>query len=188
MVCQWVCGFGRARRSEEALVRLCTGKRTLQLPGEDRGELELAKAYFPRTRFRNRGRPCLAGSCQNVTEALPTEMQPVFAPYGSSRCPQPFCSLPSPPSRQTTSRKETGEPPSPGGAGRGSSACADAAPSLTHLMLLHHFAEAGIPLRDPSVKLGNSHFNCQYELQSGPNRNQTPRRGLRRRLRPSLRR
>lgn len=63
MVCQWVCGLGRAQRSEKAFARLCTGKCTLQLPGSTGGEL--AKAYFLRTRFRNRGRPCLAGSCQN---------------------------------------------------------------------------------------------------------------------------
>jgi hypothetical protein len=61
-------------------------------------------------------------------------------------------------------------------------------PALTHLMLFHHFAEARIPLRDPSVKLGDSHFHRQHYFQSGLNRNQTPRRGLRRRLRPSLRR
>lgn len=35
---------------------------------------------------------------------------------------------------------------------------------LTHLMLLHHFAEAGVPLRDPPVKLGDSHLHCQYQL------------------------
>lgn len=34
-------------------------------------------------------------------------------------------------------------------------------PPLTHLMLFHHFTEAGIPLRDPSVKLGDSHFDRQ---------------------------
>lgn len=30
---------------------------------------------------------------------------------------------------------------------------------LTHLMLFYHFAEAGVPLRDPPVKLGDSHLH-----------------------------
>lgn len=57
-----------------------------------------------------------------------------------------------------------------------------------HLMLLDHLAEARVPLRDPAVELGDAHRGCQRRLPSGTNRNRMPRRGLRRRLRPSRRR
>lgn len=77
----------------------------------------------------------------------------------------PSVALASPPSWQTTSRKGDWGAPVPGWSGPrgpGSSALRSRCPSLTHLMLFHHFAEAGIPLRDPSVELGDSHFDCQH--------------------------
>lgn len=61
---------------------------------------------------------------------------------------------------------------------RGGPVSGSGAPPPAHLMLLQHLAEAGVPLRDPPVELGDPHGHSSPP-PSQPRRNQTPRAALR---------
>lgn len=156
---RWVRGFGPGREVLGGRPRLCAGERTLQLRGAQGTGAEYgALAQHP-----------LSESRKGLPGREPSELR---RPRGCAhrnaarrRVRSPSAPLASPPSRQTTSRKRGLESPRPRGeraAGPRVLGLRSRGPSLTHLMLFHHFAEAGIPLRDPSVELGDSHVDCQH--------------------------
>ena len=163
---------------------LYRGKRTLQL----QEFWALTEAGLPGTEFRDPGRLCQLGA---VTAAAVNGARSQKR-YLSSPPPRSLGVLkptvPSLASPRKTSRRRRPENPVPRRRGPRSPGplSSNRWPSLTHLMLFHHFAEARVTLRHPSVKLGDAHLHCQH--LTPPKRNQTPRRALRRprRRRPSL--
>lgn len=145
--------------------------RRRRLSGEDAapraGERRLHGSGRRRTRFQDPGRPRAAAELSErpPSPRLCAQTKPTPSPsFRSPGSPQTF---PRPPAAGHPAdggqRGGCGAPSQGGGRAAGPRVLGPraAGPALTHLMLFHHFTEAGIPLRDPSVKLGDSHFDRQ---------------------------
>lgn len=148
---------GGARTSPPASPPLVEGRP--QRPAE--GREALTAALLPDFPSEPRA-ACRQPSCQNAAiPRLGPDARPVAAPPFGQRVTS---ALRAPSLRRSAAgagREPRPESPAPvEGGPRGPGPRLPGHPrSLTHLMLFHYFAEAGIPLRDPSVKLRDSHFD-----------------------------